>query len=71
MSIERVKLCNGTIEYYSNGELHRLDGPAIENANGTGEWFIAGNQYFSPVEFCKVAKIVGKQRTLFLLKHSF
>lgn len=62
---------NGITEWYQNGELHRLDGPAIEYANGHKEWFIDGNQYLCPLDFCKAAKIEGNHRTLFLLKFSF
>lgn len=28
-----------------NGELHRLDGPAKINANGTKEWFVNGKRH--------------------------
>lgn len=66
-----IRTSDLSIEYYCNGELHRLDGPAVQYANGMQEWFISGNQYFSAVDFCKVAKIVGKKRTLFLLTYSF
>ena len=59
---------NGIIEWYKNGELHRLDGPAIEHSNGNKEWYINGDQYLCPLAFCKAAKIEGKKRTLFLLK---
>ena len=33
---------NGTKEWYSNGQLHREDGPAIERANGSKAWYING-----------------------------
>ena len=28
--------------WYQNGKLHRTDGPAIERADGTKEWYIDG-----------------------------
>ena len=34
---------NGTRRYYNSaGRLHRTDGPAVEHANGTKEWWING-----------------------------
>jgi hypothetical protein len=30
--------------WYKDDELHRLDGPAIEFANGTKAWFIDGKK---------------------------
>jgi hypothetical protein len=30
------------IHYYLNNKLHRLDGPAIEHANGTKSWYQNG-----------------------------
>jgi len=35
----------GTREWYVNGELHREDGPAVEEANGTKCWYINGNRH--------------------------
>ena len=32
----------GTTCWYKNGELHRLDGPAVIYANGTEEWYQNG-----------------------------
>lgn len=29
----------GAIEYTVDGELHRLDGPAVEGANGNKQWW--------------------------------
>jgi hypothetical protein len=34
-----VKVYNDRTEWYQNGKLHRLDGPAIEWADGDKEWF--------------------------------
>ena len=41
----QVKRLNsmGSIYWFVNGELHRLDGPAIEYANGTKAWWVNGN----------------------------
>ena len=33
---------NGNNAWYSNGKLHREDGPAIEYANGSKSWYING-----------------------------
>jgi hypothetical protein len=32
----------GNKMYYKNGELHREDGPAIENASGVKFWYLNG-----------------------------
>ena len=36
---------DGTKEWFMNNQLHRLDGPAVEYANGHNEWWVAGVQY--------------------------
>jgi len=33
---------DGTKEWYQNGILHRIDGPAVEHFDGTKEWFVNG-----------------------------
>jgi len=33
---------NGNKEWWKNGELHRLDGPALESICGTKEWYQNG-----------------------------
>ena len=38
---ERVELSN-EVEYRLNGKLHRLDGPAIERADGAKTWYVDG-----------------------------
>ena len=35
----------GTVSCYKNGKLHREDGPAIEYANGSKEWWLNGVEY--------------------------
>ena len=35
---------NGKKYYSVEGKLHRLDGPAVEYANGTKQWFINDNK---------------------------
>ena len=35
----------GSKLWYQNGKLHRLDGPAVENAYGIKEWWIEGQNY--------------------------
>jgi len=36
---------NGDKLWYFNGNLHRKDGPAIENATGTKVWFLNGKYH--------------------------
>ncbi len=33
------------LERYQNGELHRVNGPAVINADGTQEWYQNGNRH--------------------------
>ena len=40
-----VEWANGDKEWYLNGELHRTDGPAVENVNGDKEWWINGRRH--------------------------
>ena len=35
---------NGDRDWRHNGELHRLDGPAVEGADGYKAWYIEGKQ---------------------------
>ena len=37
-----VRVYNNRTEWRQNGELHRMDGPAIEGANGYKEWWVNG-----------------------------
>ncbi len=32
----------GSKEWWLDGKLHRLDGPAVENPNGNNEWYVNG-----------------------------
>ena len=34
---------NGTRWWYLNGKLHRVDGPAVECADGSSSWWLNGN----------------------------
>ena len=46
MNYNRKEIDNdGTVRYYLNGELHRIDGPAIEWANGDKYWYINGQHH--------------------------
>ena len=36
---------DGTKQWYLNGELHRVDGPAIEYPNGDNEWHLNGKRW--------------------------
>ena len=65
---------NGTVRYYKpNTEiLHRLDGPAIEYANGTKVYYVDGvyfSEYVFNAQFMnslngKIVEIDGKQYRL-------
>ncbi len=49
MKTEQQPVCkeysNGTKSWFINGELHRLDGPAIEFSDGTKYWYIKNQQH--------------------------
>ncbi len=47
---------NGTRYWMKNGDYHRLDGPAIEYADGTKKYWIEGKE-FSEKEFLEQIKI--------------
>ena len=36
---------NGDTRWYLNGKLHRVDGPAVEHADGSKEWYLNGKKY--------------------------
>ncbi len=36
---------NGGKYWYQNGIFHRMNGPAIEYANGEKTWYLIGKQY--------------------------
>ena len=36
---------NGTKEWYLDGKLHRVDGPAFEYSNGYKEWYLNGKRH--------------------------
>ena len=40
---ERIEFSN-RVEYRLNGKLHRLDGPAVEKADGGKLWYIMGRK---------------------------
>ena len=39
-----VEHYDGTKEWYFEGKLHRIDGPAIERFYGTKHWYINGKE---------------------------
>jgi hypothetical protein len=43
-------MAGGSKEWFQNGERHRLDGPAVEYADGSKEWFIE-DEYLTESEF--------------------
>ncbi|WP_406236951.1 hypothetical protein ACF3NX_06460 [Acetobacter orientalis] len=48
----------GTKRWFQNGKQHRLDGPAIEGANGTKIWYFHGEYKTQEVnEFIKFHEI--------------
>ena len=42
---ELIENSDGSKGWYLNGKFHRLDGPAIELADGIKYWFIFGEEY--------------------------
>jgi len=63
---------NGDKAWYQNGERHRIDGPAIEYANGGKYWYL-NDQWLTEADFnakskpsCsgKVVEIDGKKYKL-------
>jgi len=40
---------DGTRRWYKNEELHRVDGPAVESADGSKEWWINGKDVTNEV----------------------
>lgn len=46
----------GNKQWYFNNTLHRIEGPAIENVNGTKSWWLKGVQY-SEIEHRKNLKL--------------
>ena len=53
---------DGTIRWRQQDKYHRLDGPAIERANGEKYWYIEGVRYFE-TQFLKKTQPV-KEMTL-------
>jgi len=49
----------GTKEWYINDELHRVDGPAIEYANGDKYWYYHGTniKVSSQEEFLRMLRL--------------
>jgi hypothetical protein len=41
----QIEINNGDLEWYKNGRLHREEGPAIERADRSKEWWIDGNRH--------------------------
>ena len=50
---------NGNKEWFYNGKLHRLDGPAIEDVDGYKEWYYEGKEIkcSSQEEFERIIKL--------------
>jgi hypothetical protein len=63
-----VEYACGDKLWYLHDELHRVTGPAVEWADGTHAWWLNGIRYPDLDEFCKAAKIIGEEKTFFLLK---
>ena len=43
--IYQIKIIDDGVNWYVDGKLHRLDGPAIESANGTSLWYFKGKRH--------------------------
>ena len=68
----------GTKRYYKNGKLHRLNGPALEFADGYKEWWINGKRIDckDQEEFLRLIKMKasGKMKCIYysiILKLNF
>jgi hypothetical protein len=51
------------------GQLHRLDGPAVEWADGEKEWWVNGDWCTNFKDFQKAAKLTDNQITILKLKY--
>ena len=58
----------GTKAWYVNDELHRLDGPAIEGADGSKEWWVNGIYYVSFEEWLEAVVVSDEQKVFLKLK---
>lgn len=38
----QVRVYQDSVQWFQNGKLHRIDGPAIERANGSKKWYQNG-----------------------------
>lgn len=56
---EMIQSKNGARRWYRDGRLHREDGPAIERADGTREWWLFGRRYETEAEFVAAGGNVG------------
>ena len=68
---------NGSVRWYKHGtdKLHRIDGPAIERANGYRAWYIEGKklsekEFLQQTSTCngKVIEYEGKRYKLQLVE---
>ena len=42
----RQQLCNTKVEWRNEaGQLHRIDGPAVEHSDGTKAWYVNGQRH--------------------------
>lgn len=60
----------GGESWHLNGKYHRVGGPAVTYENGETVWYLHDKYYHDPAEYCDVAGITGRDKTLFLLKYS-
>jgi hypothetical protein len=53
-----MKLQHFRFEYYKNGELHRIDGPAVEWIDGDKHWYLNGllHREDGPAIECAIGK---------------
>ena len=50
---------DGTRKWYSDGLYHRVDGPAVEYADGSKEWWIDGVKYTEREFIALTTKVVS------------
>ena len=43
---------NGNKEWWLNGKIHRIDGPAYENSNGYKAWYLNGKEVTEAEVLC-------------------
>lgn len=64
-----VEYPTGTKEWYSNGILHRTEGPAYEGLGGYQEWWL-DNTHYTFDEWFKLSPLTDREKLLLAIQHS-